>query len=231
MKRINMECLVQILVLFLMAGLLIFALQGNRLREFVHPRINNLLWLSAGVLLLIALFRLQLLFKATRRKSTVPNVILMIPVIAAVTFTLTSYNSSQPGHYSTAVLENNIDGNPVNVVKDNEFLKWYLDVNENPEKYDGTTVKVRVTVFKRDDFRSDEFVAARMAMSCCAADVSPVGFLCKSSKAEQLSNGSWVYVTAVIRVEYQQYLNKKRPILHPLNITKAHKPEEEYVYP
>ena len=233
MKKINMEGFIQIVALFFLAGFLIFALQGNRLRGFVHPRINNLLWVSAGVLLLMALFRFQVLFKVKRRISTAPNLILLLPLIAAVILTSTSvrYNGFQTGNNDTTALETKVDGIYVNDVKDNEFLKWYLDVNENPEKYDGTTVKVRVTVFKSNNFRSDEFVAARMAMSCCAADIAPIGFLCRSSGAEQLVNGSWVYVTAVIWVEYQPYLEKKEPILYPLNITKADKPEEEYVYP
>ena len=116
-------------------------------------------------------------------------------------------------------------------VSDDDFLAWYADAYDNPGKYEGKTIKIKGTVFRMKDFGKDEFVPARMSMVCCAADLAPYGFICKSSSASQWKDNDWVYVTAKIKVEYEKHMDMKAPVLYALDITKAEKPEDEYVYP
>ncbi len=119
----------------------------------------------------------------------------------------------------------------VTLISDDDYLDWYMDVFKNPEKYEGKQYKIKGTVFRMDEFAENEFVPARMAMICCAADLAAAGFLCRSDDAKKWNDGDWVWVTATIKVEYEKNMGTTMPILYPSTIEPAEKPKEEWVYP
>ncbi|MBE6907336.1 MAG: TIGR03943 family protein [Ruminococcaceae bacterium] len=119
----------------------------------------------------------------------------------------------------------------VTLITDDEYLDWYMDVYENPEKYEGKQYKIKGTVFRMDGFADNEFVPARMAMVCCAADLAAAGFLCRADDAKKWNDGDWIWVTATIKVEFEKNMGETMPILYPSSIEPAEKPKEEWVYP
>lgn len=119
----------------------------------------------------------------------------------------------------------------VTLIGDDDYLDWYMDVYENPEKYEGKQYKIKGTVFRMDGFADNEFVPARMAMVCCAADLAAAGFLCRSDDAKKWNDGDWVWVTATIKVEFEKNMGTTMPVLYPSSIEPAEKPKEEWVYP
>jgi putative membrane protein len=121
----------------------------------------------------------------------------------------------------------NSDENEISVL-DEGFGDWYADIKQNPNKYEGKTVKVKGQVYRIPDLEKNEFIPVRMDMICCSADLIPLGFLCRYDNAKELTDDEWVWVTAVIKIE--DYKGSKMPILYATNVTPAEKPVNEYVF-
>jgi len=119
---------------------------------------------------------------------------------------------------------------PVIEISDDNYGIWYLDALDHGERYEGKDVVLKGMVFRSKNFEDDFFVPGRMAMTCCADDITFLGFLCKSNFASRLKNKQWVKVTAEVRLEYKEEYHGVGPVLYAKKIEKAVKPEEPMVY-
>ncbi len=74
-----------------------------------------------------------------------------------------------------------------------------LELSSKPERFEGYTITMTGFVYHDSKFMSDnEFIPARLVMSCCVADVVPGGIICKYDKSDQLQNDAWITVTGKI---------------------------------
>lgn len=67
-------------------------------------------------------------------------------------------------------------------------------------------------------------------MTCCVEDITFIGFKCKYSDEDKIPHKSWIHITAQIKVEFAREYKGKGPVLYPISITPAEKPEDELVY-
>ena len=118
---------------------------------------------------------------------------------------------------------------PVIELEDYHFGIFYLDASENPENYDGKTVRFKGYVYRGRNVGKDEFVPGRMAMVCCADDVRFVGFITNANGLPLPQAKTWVTVTAQIRVEERKQYKGLGPVLYAMSIEPASEPEEEVV--
>lgn len=146
-----------------------------------------------------------------------------------------SSNVSSGSNYDQAYYNDNIkeksinvDSNGIIVINDDDYMKWYLDINKNVNKYEGKTIQFKGQVLRIKEFKNNEFVPARKAMVCCAADLQPCGFLCRYKSASNFRNNEWVVVTAKIHVE--KYDGEIMPIIYADKVSKTQAPKSEYVY-
>ena len=115
-------------------------------------------------------------------------------------------------------------------IKDPWFGIFYLDASENPEAYDGKTVRFKGQIYRGRNLGRDEFVPGRMAMVCCAEDVRFVGFIAKGENGEALpKEKSWQTVTALVRAEERREYKGPGPVLYVQHMEPAEAPEEEVV--
>ena len=121
-----------------------------------------------------------------------------------------------------------LKGNTV-VVNDEDFVGWLGEIYENMSLYKGKRIQIKGFVFKSKQLEQNEFVPARLMMTCCVADLQPVGFLCRYNGAAELKQDAWVNVTGVIKIV--DYEGQKTPVIYADSITNADKPKDEYVYP
>lgn len=115
-------------------------------------------------------------------------------------------------------------------IEDEDFGIFYVDALEKEEDYRGKTVQFKGKVLKDRNFPSKYFVPGRMAMTCCADDISFVGFLCNSKFATKLEQGQWVLVTAKVAYEHMAAYDGKGPVLYASHVEITEEPEEELVY-
>ncbi len=80
---------------------------------------------------------------------------------------------------------------------------WYIDCMDKPDRYRGKVVEFTGMVLKSPEFPKNYFVPGRMAMTCCEADMTFLGYVCKAREARLLETEQWVKVRA--RIEYEQW--------------------------
>ncbi|WP_053956405.1 TIGR03943 family putative permease subunit [Inediibacterium massiliense] len=120
--------------------------------------------------------------------------------------------------------------NGIIVIDSSNYYQYLNEIYENIDKYEGNKIEIVGFVFKDNkEFADNEFVPARLMMVCCAADMVPVGFLCRYEKAKELEVDSWVKVKGTICKE--KFQENNIPFIEVISIEEADKPKEEYVYP
>lgn len=106
---------------------------------------------------------------------------------------------------------------------------WYIDSMDHLERYLDKRIQFTAQVLKPENFPDNVFVPGRMAMTCCAEDMSFLGYVCKYDKASQLMQQDWVKVTAVVKKEYWADYNGEGPVLHAVKVEKTKAPREEII--
>ena len=116
------------------------------------------------------------------------------------------------------------------IVLDNSgYGIWYIDSMDHLERYVDKRVRFTAQVLKPENFPEDYFVPGRMAMTCCAEDMSFLGYVCQYAGAAELRMRDWVRVTAVVKEEYWADYNGKGPVLHAESVERTKAPREEVI--
>ncbi len=106
-------------------------------------------------------------------------------------------------------------------IKPEDYGIWYIDCMDQPERYKGKTVEFTAMVLKSPKFPKGQFVPGRMAMTCCAEDMTFLGYICKSKDARNLETRQWVTVRARVEIEYWQDYNGEGPVLYAEEVVPA----------
>ena len=116
-------------------------------------------------------------------------------------------------------------------ITDADYGIFYLDVQDEPKKYEGKKIRFLALVYRPEKFgKRPMLVPGRFAMTCCAEDIQFVGLKCKYDKAAQIPHKSWIYLTAEIHVEFAKEYRGKGPVLYALDVQPAEEPEDGLVY-
>lgn len=115
-------------------------------------------------------------------------------------------------------------------LSDADYAIWFMDATENYKKYDGKKIKFRALVYNPDKLKKGIMVPGRFAMTCCIEDVQFIGFKCKYDDEESIPHKSWIDITAEVKVEFAREYKGKGPVLYPISVEMAEKPEDELVY-
>ena len=118
---------------------------------------------------------------------------------------------------------------PVIKIGDDDFGIWYLDCQEDPQKYVGKTVRFLAQVCQTSRAGKNSFVPGRFAMTCCVQDIQFVGFPCVYDGYKALEQRSWVTVTARVGYKFHNIYRGKGPVLSATTVEPAHKPLNDVV--
>ncbi len=117
---------------------------------------------------------------------------------------------------------------PVIDVKDEDYALWYRDVTEEPQKYQGKTVrfKAQVAMLRRE--KNGMFAPGRFVMTCCVDDIQFCGIPCRYADAAKLESRSWVMVEAKVSAEkHTLYQGELGPVLTAVKVDSAAPAVEE----
>ncbi len=103
---------------------------------------------------------------------------------------------------------------------------WYIDCMDKPNRYKGKVVEFTGMVLKSDRFPKNYFVPGRMAMTCCAQDMTFLGYVCKAREAKNLQTRQWVKVRARVEIEYWQDYDGEGPVLYAESVEPAEQIDE-----
>ena len=115
-------------------------------------------------------------------------------------------------------------------ISDADYAIWYMDCQDNPKKYEGKKVSFLALVYNPDKLKKGIMDPGRFAMTCCVEDVTFIGFKTKYDRENEIPHKSWINITAEVHVEFAKEYKGKGPVLYPISITPAEKPEDELVY-
>lgn len=106
---------------------------------------------------------------------------------------------------------------------------WYLDSLDHLERYLGKTVEFTAMAARPSNFPEDYFVPGRLAITCCAEDMSFLGFVCRYEKAQSLKPKQWVKVKATVQKEFWADYNGEGPVLHALSVEPVKAPKQAVI--
>lgn len=116
-------------------------------------------------------------------------------------------------------------------ITDMDYGIWYMDALDEPKKYEGKKVRFLALVYRPENkLKKGVFIPGRFAMTCCADDITFIGFKCKCDKASEISHKSWITITAEMHHEFAMEYKGKGPVLYAIDVQPAEKPEDELVY-
>ena len=137
-------------------------------------------------------------------------------------------SSGEIGELMEDDLPYDLSADPI-VLDDKTYGIWYLDSLDHLDRYVGKKIQFTALVMKPDGFPKDYFVPGRMAMTCCAEDMTFLGFACVYDKIGLFAERDWVKVTAVVEKEYFADYEGEGPVLHATSVTKAKQPKEPVI--
>ena len=115
-------------------------------------------------------------------------------------------------------------------IDDVDYGIFYVDLRDNPERYEGKKVHFRGKMMKNKALGSKYFGLGWMTMTCCAEDIQFIGYICESAKARGFASGSWVEVTAKVEIRHMLAYRGKGPVFRVIDMTQIEPPESELVY-
>lgn len=119
---------------------------------------------------------------------------------------------------------------PVIELEEEDFGLFYIDACDNPDKYVGKKVHFKAMVHKPKEYKENEFVPGRFAMTCCADDIAFVGFKAYYKGAGKLKDRQWVMVTGEVGKEYYPEFEGDGPVIKVSEVAMTSPAAEELVY-
>ena len=110
---------------------------------------------------------------------------------------------------------------PIIEIADDDYALWYRDINEEPKKYNGKTVRFKAQVARLKKERDGFFAPGRFVMTCCVEDIQFMGLPCRYEQASELHARQWVIVTAKIQVRFHNLYRGTGPILTAVSVEPA----------
>lgn len=113
------------------------------------------------------------------------------------------------------------------VLDKDSYVTWYIDMIDNPDRYEGKVVEYVAQAARPDYFRDGYFLTGNMVMTCCEDDMQFLGFVCKYDKAAMVEEGGYVRVRAEIHTEHApEYDEEEGPVLHAISVAPVARPKK-----
>lgn len=113
-------------------------------------------------------------------------------------------------------------------VADDDFYTWLYELSAHPQKYIGYTIIMKGFIYQDPDVKKEgDFALVRLSMWCCAADLTPIGFVVDDGGKMKFKVDDWVTVKGT----FEMTKDGSTQMLRAQDIKAAPKPKEEYVYP
>ncbi|MCR4750342.1 MAG: GTPase [Lachnospiraceae bacterium] len=112
---------------------------------------------------------------------------------------------------------------------DTGFVVMCMDSLERYEVYENKKVHFRACAYEMKDGGGFEFIAGRRVMTCCEADITFAGIICGYQKAYELKNKEWVEVSGILKVSYDETMQRDMPVCRVTCLKKIKAPVDEII--
>lgn len=107
------------------------------------------------------------------------------------------------------------------------YVFWFYDCQDNRSRYEGKTISVAGDIKKSPVFQEHEFALGKIAITCCEADMSFLGFLARYEGTDIYDQFTHVRVVATVQYRYMQNYQKVMPYLQVIHMEPT--PAEEKI--
>lgn len=112
---------------------------------------------------------------------------------------------------------------PVIEVGDGDYALFYRDLSENMDNYDGKTVRFLGQINGKEI--KGGFVIGRPIMTCCEADITFSGLLCRAA-GDPPPKGAWIRLTARVQIKKVKLYGRKGPVLEEISRETGIEPDQ-----
>ena len=116
---------------------------------------------------------------------------------------------------------------PIVEIGDDDYALWFRDMNEEPKKYHGKTVRFKAQVARLRKERDGFFAPGRFVMTCCVEDIQFMGLPCRYDRADELHARDWIMLTASIEYRFNALYRGKGPVLTAISVEPAEPAKNE----
>ncbi|MDO4197542.1 MAG: GTP-binding protein [Erysipelotrichaceae bacterium] len=113
-------------------------------------------------------------------------------------------------------------------IEDVDYGLWYMDQLDNPRKYNGKTVTIKVKKLDEIEGYPDVAIVGRRAMVCCANDIADIALPCEGVEKYRLKEDQYYLITAKISIAVDQQ-GYERCVLTATDILEAENIENDLV--
>lgn len=112
-------------------------------------------------------------------------------------------------------------------IGDDDYAVWYRDMSEEPDKYDGKTVRFKARALSRKKIPEGCIVVGRHVMTCCAEDIQFAALICENAPTDKVKDDSWITLKGKVCFKFHQAYNKKGPVIEYMDFSEAEAPEQD----
>jgi putative membrane protein len=251
MKRFNLN---EFIWFILLSGLTIYITKLiflGQIHYYVHPKMNKFIIFSIIALFTLTVHQFKKVFSLIDRKKVKSGfLIFLLPLLLGTAvapqnlsldiaenkgIVLTGSDIEINDTYRTRFsnLDNIIDEDII-IFESGMYHRIVETIANNLERFIGKKVIIEGFVFKDGNFSDEEFVVARMLMTCCAADAQVIGLLCSWEASIDIDREQWVILEGVIDIKNyidDSGISHKMPIILVDNLQLIDQPTNTYIYP
>ncbi len=254
MRRINVAMLAEGIAFAMLGAILLVLSVTGTYMYYVTPRTLPYLYFASAMLLALGVFALLRMFEQAHIKTYSHMMVLLVPIILlgwsavdtgildrlltppSITSDSEDLTVAGGGAYTMkAVLyqDTQIHGyDPVHrriVIPEEETYLWLVEIYENPETFLGFTITTMGQVMKDEAyFTEGTFSPVRQLMTCCTADLYPIGFKCEYGDVDSLQADQWVRVTGTLTIKTLSQTSELRILAD--TVEEVSPAREPYVY-
>ena len=111
-------------------------------------------------------------------------------------------------------------------IADSDYALFYRDLVDEPEKYEGKTVRYKGLCANNVRMPKDTFLAGRHIMTCCEADIAYCPLVCKWDMAKSVKHKGWGIVEGTIHEKFSNIYGRKGPVITVASFEPAEQPEQ-----
>lgn len=115
------------------------------------------------------------------------------------------------------------------ILDDEGFAVLTMESLQRCELYEGKNIHFTACIYKMKDGSDLDFIAGRIIMTCCEADMSFAGLICEYPKAYELDDREWVKISGILRVRFDDELQRNIPVCRVVEMRRIEKPDKEII--
>ena len=115
-------------------------------------------------------------------------------------------------------------------IDDVDFGTWYVDAYEHPERYEHKKITFLAQLFRPKGMPANMLIPGRQIMTCCADDITFLGFICKHMAIEDMKANTWVRARGKVGFEFKRAYRGRGPVITLESLEPIQEPEDELVY-